>query len=122
MESRGTIEIKVQKKDLFYEYLHWLDPALNLTDAERKVLSGFIGMHYTYRHYYDPEILSSLLFSEETKKDLAKRCKLPGAVFSKIMKNLEAKSLIVNNKIHENLTAYPKDGNFKINVKFKIQD
>ena len=88
------IEIKTSRKDLFSNYLLWLNPILGLSDTERRILSSFITLHHAYKHYHDKEVLNSLLFSEETKKDLAKRLKINNSIFSKAFQSLESKGII----------------------------
>lgn len=110
------ITIKTSKKELFYNWLLWLDPILELKDMDRKVLAAFISLHFTYRSYRDQDLLNEILFSEKTKKDLAKRLELSDSQLNKSIKNLEEKGLIKDNKISHNLTKYPKDGKFKIQV------
>lgn len=115
------ITIKTSKKDLFYKWLLWLDPILDLKELDRKVLAAFISLHYAYRTYQDQTILNSLLFSEETKKDLAVRLEISESQLNKALRNLEEKGLIQDNKIASQLTTYPPDSQFRINVYFQIE-
>ncbi len=115
------IVIKTTKKDLFYNYLHWLDPVLNLSENERKVLAAFLSLHYAYREY-NPVTLNELLFSPETKADLAKRLGLNTSKFNKAFHHLEEKELIKDNQITPYLTKHPRDANFKISVQFILED
>lgn len=110
------IVLKTSKKDLFEQWLLWLNPIIPLKDIDRKVLAAFISLHYTYRFYHSHEVLYELLFSEVTKKDLAKRMGLSDSQFNKSIKHLEEKGLIINNKLAEQLVNYPKDNKFKIQV------
>lgn len=111
--------IKTTKRDLFYNYLTWLYPVIPIKEIDRKVLSSLMFLHYSYKEY-DPSTLNQLLFSEETKKDIAKRLNLSDSKFNKALKHLEENGLIQDNKINPLLTKYPKDNKFKININFKI--
>lgn len=110
------IVIKTSKKELFEKWLLWLDPILDLKDMDRKVLAAFLSLHYTYRNYQNHDVLYDILFSDTTKRDLAKRMGLSDSQLNKSIKSLEDKGLIINNKIVDQLTKYPKDGKFKIQV------
>tara|TARA_R110000868_G_scaffold14414_2_gene67053 strand:+ start:46671 stop:47036 length:366 start_codon:yes stop_codon:yes gene_type:complete len=110
------IVLKTSKKELFEKWLLWLDPILNLKEMDRRVLAAFLSLHYTYRSYQNHDILYDILFSETTKKDLAKRMDLSDSQLNKSIKSLEDKGLIIDNKIAPTLTKYPKDGKFKIQV------
>lgn len=89
---------------------------------DRKVLAALMTLHYTYKHYHNHEVLNELLFSEDTRINLAKKLELSDSQFHKSIVSLEEKGLIVDKKLNETLTKYPKDGNFKIAVQFKLKD
>lgn len=110
------IVLKTSKKELFEKWLLWLNPILNLKDMDRKVLAAFLSLHYTYRNYENHDTLYEILFSEVTKKDLAKRINLSESQLNKSLKTLTEKGLIIDNKIAPSLTKYPRDGKFKIQV------
>jgi DNA-binding MarR family transcriptional regulator len=115
------IQIKTNQRDLFYNLLTYLNPIIPLKETDRKVLSAFLTLHYKYRAY-PLKTLNDLLFSEDIKIDMAKRLNLTYSQYSKAFKHLEDKGLIINNSLHPNLTKYPKDGNFKLNISFKVEE
>lgn len=121
------IVIKVEKRELFLKWLEWLSPIIPLKEIDRKVLAGFLSLHYAYRHY-NPDILSDILFSDPVKKDFAKRLEISEHQLKKAVENLIEKGLIVENKasgkfnINHILTKYPSDGNFKLIVSFQINE
>lgn len=115
------IKIETQYKDLFFKYLTWLYPVLTINEGERKVLAAFLTLHYHYtKQQYNPDTLNELLFSEETKEGIRKKIDYSKIRFTKVYNKLLELKLIENNKLHNLLTRYPKDGNFKINIEFKL--
>lgn len=113
--------INTTRKDLFNDYLLWLNPILNLKEMDRKVLSAFLTLHYNYREYPE-DTLYSLLFSEDTQRSIAKKLDLSDSQMNKAITNLQEKKLIIDAKLNSHLIQYPKDGNFKINILFKVNE
>lgn len=113
--------INTTRKDLFNDYLLWLNPILNLKEMDRKVLASFLTLHYNYKDYAE-ETLYSLLFSENTQSNIAKKLDISESQMNKAVSNLQEKKLIINGKLNPHLIQYPKDGNFKINILFKVNE
>ncbi len=114
--------VETTRKDLFYNWLHWLDPVLNLNESERKVLAALLQLHwyYTTKRDYNQDTLYELLFSEKIQQDIREKIHLPKIVFSKAIKGLLDKGILKDNKIHQHLTRYPKDDKFRLVVDFKL--
>lgn len=88
---------------------------------DRKVLAAFLTLHYAYRHYKE-DTLNSLLFSEDTQKELQKTLGLSESQFNKSLEHLKEKELIKDNKINPIFTKYPRDANFKLQINFILED
>ncbi len=115
------IKIETQYKDLFYKWLTWLSPVIEIEEGERKLLAAFITLHYFYsKRDYNQDTLNQLLFSDETKEGLRTKLQYSKIKFTKAFNKLNELNLIKDGKLHHLLTRYPKDGNFKIVVDFKI--
>jgi len=112
--------IKVPKNKLFYNYLTWLNPMINLTEPERKILSAFLTLHYNHKEY-KPEVLNELLFSKDTQKFIQKNVKLQNSQYKKAFESLKQKQLILDNSLSPKITEYPKDNKFKISITFEVQ-
>ncbi len=114
--------VETTRKDLFYNWLLWLDPVLKLNESERKVLAAFLSLHwyYTTKREYNQDTLYELLFSQEIQQNIREKINLPKIVFSKANKGLLDKGIIKDGKIHPHLTRYPKDDKFRLVVDFKI--
>ncbi len=114
--------VETTRKDLFYNWLKWLDPLLGLNESERKVLAAFLQLHwyYTTKREYNQDTLFELLFSEEVQQNIREKINLPKIVFSKAIKGLLDKGILKDNRIHPNLIRYPKDDKFKLVVDFKL--
>lgn len=128
-----TINQSTTKKDFWYLYLWFLDPILKLNDTERKILSGYLTLHYYHRHRYsDLNALNEILFSDITKKHLMKVTKLKEDKFNKSYESLVLKNAIQEYtadeeqnirfmRIHPSLTKYPRNNKFELDIKFNIQ-
>jgi hypothetical protein len=131
------MEIKVTRKDLMYQYLLWLDPVFKLKEQERKVLSGYLTLHYYSRHRFsDLSILDEFLFSDpeaKTKNHLMKMYNLTEEKFNKIFTTLKNKGFLQEYTVQHGestknlfrlnpyITRYPKNEEFKINIELKVQ-
>lgn len=115
------IKIETQYKDLFYKWLTWLYPVIEIEEGERKLLASFITLHYHYtKREYNQDTLNQLLFSDETKEGIRNKLGYSKIKFTKAFNKLNELKLIDNNKLHQLLTRYPRDGNFKIVIDFKL--
>lgn len=118
------VKIPVTKKDLFNNYLIFLNPILKLREeSEIPVLAAFLTLHYTYGHLnkYKEDTLNSLLFSTETKDGIRQKLGFSEKSFNKSMKRLYEKEMLIGSSINPKLTIYPKDNKFKLNISF-IED
>lgn len=115
------IKVETKFKDLFETWLLWIFPILKIEDSERKLLAAFLTLHYIYtKRQYVPETLNELLFSDETREGIRVKIGYSKIKFTKAYNKLIELELIKDGKLHQLLTRYPKDGNFKINVEFKL--
>ena len=119
------ISIPVQNQlDLFKKWLRFLNPILGLREeTELTVLASFILFAYNYREY-DPSVLNSLLFSEDTRNAIRNRLGLSERSFDKAFKSLLQKGLIEASGENEtpsniNPRVIPKD--FNITIKFSYE-
>tara|TARA_R110000868_G_C10495446_1_gene730610 strand:+ start:29 stop:409 length:381 start_codon:yes stop_codon:yes gene_type:complete len=122
--------ISTTRKDLFHDWLLWLDPVFKLSVAERKLLAGYLTIHYYHRHRFSNLItLDDLLFSQSTTDVLLKRNKLTQKKFDEIFAKLKAKGFITDyqdedkdphQKLNPAITKYPVNERFSINVDLKI--
>lgn len=123
--------VQTSRKELFNTWLLWLDPILNLSKLQRKLLSALITLHYYHRHRYaDVNALNETLFSQDNLKGIQEKLKFTDKSFKKTFKDLCTKGLIEENTNEEKittynlstyLTQYPRDSKFKIQVEFKIE-
>lgn len=121
------------KKDFWYLYLWFLDPILKLSDVERKVLSGYLTLHFYHRHRYsDLNALNEILFSKVTNDHIMKVKKIKEDKFTKAFYSLVLKGAIQEYtadqeqnikfmRIHPTLTKYPKNNKFELDIRFNIQ-
>ncbi len=130
------MEIKTTRKELMYDWLNFLDPIFKLKEVERKVLAGYLTLHYYHRHRYsDPSILDEQLFSEVTNKSLQEKYKLPEEKFTQIFEKLKNKGFLQTYQVQQGegvtkelfklnpaITRYPKNEKFEINITFKVQE
>jgi hypothetical protein len=114
--------IETTRKDLFYKWLEWLNPILQLNESEHKVLAAFLTLHwyYTVKRDYQQETINELLFTDETKDSIREKIRLPKIVFSKAFKGLLEKGIIKDGKLSHLLTRYPKDDKFSLKIDFKL--
>lgn len=130
------MEIKTTRQTLFYDWLNFLNPVFKLNDVQRKVLSGYLTLHYYSRHRFsDPAILDELLFNHpSTRQNLMKKYKLTEDKFDKIFGTLKSKGFFQEYsvqqgentkkdllKINPAITRYPRNEKFEINIQFKVQ-
>jgi len=115
------LQVKVNRGNLFKQYLLWLDPLLELTKVEREVLGALLALHYHHRAY-DPTVLNDLLFSYETMEAIRKKLKMTEKVFNGAIDRLKERKYITEEGISKQFTNYPKDGDFKVQVKFVIDN
>ena len=117
--------IKTNRKDLFVDYLKYLDPVLELKEIDRKVLGALLNLWYSHR-FYDLDTLYKLLFSPETLLAIQQKLELSVPQFKKSIKKLNDKGLITSNTINDDLIRYIKDSKklsgFEIKIQFKVQD
>jgi len=64
--------------------------------------------------------LNELLFSEDTKKIVAKRLNISVALVEKSLNYFKEAGIVVNNSLRKSLTNYPKNDKFKISVEFEV--
>ena len=114
--------LKVNKKDLFEKWLEWLNPILPLKVADRRVLAAYITLHFLHKDQYSPKALNELLFSEATKKIVAKRLKMTVPQIEKSLSYFKDKGLIVDGAFRSSLTNYPRNNKFRILIDFEITD
>ncbi len=117
--------VQTNRKELFYNWLLYLDPILKLNYTQRKILASLITLHYYHRHRYSDEVLlNETLFEEQNLISLKDKLKIQSGKFNKALKELEQKGLIETNpkRLSQYLTQYPRDSKFKIQIDFKIVD
>ncbi len=115
--------ISTTRKDLFYDYLTWLNPILNLKEMDLRVLSKLIALHYSNKDKgYPEDVLYGLLFSEDTLRAISTKLDISESQMNKAINNLQDKDLIKDLKLNPLLIQYPADGNFKINILFKVNE
>lgn len=115
------MQIKIpckNQKDVFYNYLLFLNPLLGLRElTEIPLLSSLLYLYYRHRDY-PLDTLNSLLFSDDTKEAIRGTLKVSEKSFRKSWKQLEEKGMIVNNSLNSRLLNFPKDGKFSLEIKF----
>ena len=121
-----TIPAKNQL-ELFQNWIKFLNPILGLREeTEIPVLAAFISLAYNYRDY-DPSNLSSLLFSDDTKRSINNRLGFSEKSFNKSFRSLVEKEMIQLGFVDSedrvsparlNPRIIPKD--FKLVIHFKI--
>ena len=124
------MEIKIPAKnqlELFQNWIKFLNPILGLREeTEIPVLAAFISLAYNYRDY-DPSNLSSLLFSDDTKRSINNRLGFSEKSFNKSFRSLVEKEMIQLGFVDSegrvsparlNPRIIPKD--FKLVIHFKI--
>lgn len=114
------ITIECARNKLFTEYLRWIDPLLNLSKGERDILAAMLTLHYSHKSY-PPDVLDELLFSKETQEQIRKKLKINQRLYDKLFNSLKTKGIIEENKIKSTFTKYPKDGEFKLFINFKVK-
>ncbi len=112
--------VQVSRKDLFIEYLRFLDPVLSLKDNDRKVLGALLSLWYAHR-FYPVDTLYGLLFSEDTQKAIREKLELSESQYNKSFKKLQEKGLIEDNTLNKTLLGFIKDNKFEIKIQFKVE-
>jgi hypothetical protein len=122
------IRIPVRSQlELFKRWLSFLNPILQLREeTEIPVLASFILLAYNYRDY-DPSVLNSLLFSDDTKRSIRDRLGVSERSFNKSVAALVEKGLIIPGKVEDGIihpdrlrdSVIPKD--FVLNIKFDYE-
>lgn len=107
------LSIKVPPNKLYVTYLKWINPILNLSKGEMDILANMLQLQAAHR-YYNKEVLTQLLTSQETKDAIRTRLKINTRLFNKLYKSLETKQLISSNGIHPSVSKYPVNGRLKL--------
>lgn len=115
------LQVKVNRGNLFKQYLLWLDPILELTKVEREILGALLALHYNHKDY-DVKILNELLFSEETLGAIRKKLKMTEKVFTEAFSRLKEREYILDGVISPQFINYPKDGKFRVQVEFVVDN
>ena len=123
----NEIIIPVKKPELFYQYLTYINPLLNLKDRERQVLGALISLKYTYKDRYLPKQLDEFIFSESTYNQLAKRYDSTPKAIEKNIEALKEKHCILKDPksdrviIHPNRLKFYQEDKFKLTLTFVIK-
>ena len=108
----------LNKKDFYEKYLLFLNPVLSLKQDERKVLASYISYYdMYYKQDYNPSTFHSILFSDTINNSIKNRLSLTDKRYKSIMKVLQNKTLIENNKINSKVLhpVFKKDYKLEIN-------
>ena len=90
--------------DFFRTWVEFTRPVHKLTNREMSVLAGFLKMRYELgKAITDPDLLDSVLMSENTKRQVREQCGISAKHFQLIMCKFRRNGVIVNNKIYLNL-------------------
>jgi hypothetical protein len=112
--------IKTPRNKLFFNYLTWLNPILQLSKGEQDILASLMTLHYFHRHY-PADKLGQLLTSPETLEAIRKKIKINSKLFNKLFNSLKEKKLVGSTGLNPSLTKYPRDGKFKLFITFEIE-
>ena len=108
--------------DFFRVWVEFLKPIHNLTNKEMDVLAAFLKKrHELGKVITDPEVLDSVLMSENTKREIRLGCKITPKHFQVIMCKFRKKGVIKQNRIYLNLipTITPEGVGLMIYFNFK---
>lgn len=112
--------IKVNKANLFYNYLLWLDPILELTKVERSILASLLTLHYHNKDKIQEPELSELIISDETFGLIRKKLRLGKKLFDEGILKLKLKGYLLEKGIAPKFTNYNTNDKFSILVEFQV--
>ena len=110
--------IKLTKANLFYNYLLWLDPMLNLTKVERQILAAILTLHYF--NGGSKEVMDSIFIQESLDK-IRQKLKLSDKIFKEGLNKLSNRGYITQDGVAPLFTSYPKNGKFEVTLKFEYE-
>lgn len=108
--------------DFFRVWVEFLKPVHKLTNKEMEVLATFLKKRYELsKAISDPEVLDSVLMSEETRREIRKECNINPKHFQVIMSKFRKRGVLKNNRIFLNLipTITPEGVGLMIYFNFK---
>lgn len=112
--------IKVNKSNVFYNYLLWLDPLLELTKIERSILASLLTLHFHNKGKIEEPELSRLILSDETFGLIRKKLRLGKKLFDSGILKLKLKGYLLETGIAPKFTNYDSNNKFSILVEFQL--
>ena len=111
-----------EDKDFFKWWCILLRAFIPLTNREIEVMASFLRRRWELsKHISDPQILDTMLMSEDTKKKVQEECDITLQHFYVVMSNLRKNKIIVNNTINPRLIPNVRsdDEDFLLMVRFR---
>jgi hypothetical protein len=120
MTKQKIILVPSDKKKVYLQYLTFLNPFLNLTNNEAKVVAEIL-YYYKQSEGAKEHIRWDWVFSTETRKKIKEDLDMTDSTFNTVLNKLRSKSIITENSLNKNMIIDPDD-DFEIVVKFKFNN
>jgi hypothetical protein len=116
------MNIPVNRANLFYQYLLWLDPMFTFTKVERSIMADLITLHYHHTQKGDDmSLVNKILVSDGTFNYIRKRLRLGKKLFDEGITKLRERGYITESGIAPLFTSYPPNNKFSIHVDFELK-
>jgi len=98
----NVIRIPTKLEGNFFKFwLQFLEPFHNLTPRESDIFAAFLQERYELSKVIsDPDILDTVVMSEDTKRKIREKCGVSLPHFQVIMAKLKKNKVLLDNKIH----------------------
>lgn len=122
----SVVRVPAKTKEGFYRYwFRFLFPFHKLTEREMEIAACFLKHRdILSKVISDPDILDSVLMSEETKAKIREECDITIPHFQVVIGKLKKAKVIIDNKLNPRFVPKIKEGNdnFKLLLLFDFDN
>lgn len=123
-KPNNIVTIPTSLTDFFKWWCIMLRPFVNLTNKEIDVIASFLHQRYELsKSISDPQILDTMVMSNDTKNKVIEECKITQQHFYVIMSNFRKNKVIVGNVLNPKLIPNVREedgGVFQFLALFRI--